>query len=436
MKKMLVLLMACLMIVFFAVPAFAATEYLNITLDDVKTQNKGAIDNLQMPDSKSTTKYFTMTREAAEYLLTSGTTVCINMGDATVSFSPSIFTKTATWQSYLSFGEPMGFRLIVDIKSLTDETTYFKDTTFNSQGLYRCDNSNFEVGGEILVAGVTKAALTEFAGNITYVANYEWTNNYAGLSASTLRYYWLDKAKALATNKNDWQLVGGTVKTSGSKTGSITFSSDLTGLFMVIADKSLASSGGTGTTTPSTASGVFKDISAHWAVYEITYFYNLGIINDEGDYFYPKNNMTRGQFAEYLVRTLGLAEDLSATGQFKDVPASSPYYVAIHTAFASGIVKGTEADKYSPNVFITREQMAVMMIRALTGLNKSIDTNTAIFSKYTDADKISSWAKQDMAASVNAGLLSGRTLTELEPKANVTKAETIVILNRLYNLIN
>lgn len=50
---------------------------------------------------------------------------------------------------------------------------------------------------------------------------------------------------------------------------------------------------------------------------------------------------------------------------------------------------------------------------------------------YKDAADAAEWAKNGIADSVLAGIVSGRTSTELAPKAFITRAEVAAIMQRL-----
>ncbi|MNN78373.1 Endo-1,4-beta-xylanase A precursor [compost metagenome] len=59
---------------------------------------------------------------------------------------------------------------------------------------------------------------------------------------------------------------------------------------------------------------------------------------------------------------------------------------------------------------------------------KDMDT---ILQPFADADEVSGWARSGIADSIQAGIVSGRSNTELAPKAYVTRAEVASIVRRL-----
>lgn len=81
-----------------------------------------------------------------------------------------------------------------------------------------------------------------------------------------------------------------------------------------------------------------------------------------GGLFKPNEKVNRGDFATYISRALKLPKGNST---FKDVPKGTEWAAGINAAASAGIVKGITSTKFAPEVSITREQMSVMITRAL-----------------------------------------------------------------------
>lgn len=81
--------------------------------------------------------------------------------------------------------------------------------------------------------------------------------------------------------------------------------------------------------------------------------------------FCPTNSVTREQMAIFVVRALGVF-DPPAPGlqSFQDVPSSSFAYEFIEAFYARGITTGCGAGYYCPTANVTRGQMAVFLVRA------------------------------------------------------------------------
>ncbi|MDO7905706.1 alpha/beta hydrolase-fold protein [Paenibacillus sp. JX-17] len=147
--------------------------------------------------------------------------------------------------------------------------------------------------------------------------------------------------------------------------------------------------------------------------------------------FAPSHPVTRAEFAALVTRMLGLEESSSAS--FADVSKDSWYASSVSAAYQAGIIKGVSADAFEPNRQITREQMAVMTYNALQKLNPGENgTGNDPLAGFTDAKNINAWAKQQMAALVQLGLIQGKNSSSIAPQGAATRAEAVQVL---YNLL-
>ena len=108
----------------------------------------------------------------------------------------------------------------------------------------------------------------------------------------------------------------------------------------------------------------YTDVPAgHWAAAEIERAGEIGFMSGMGDgTFGLGRNIKRSEFVSMLVRMFGWQE---AAGEgFEDVAADSWYCGAVMTAQANGALD-TESGYFRPEENITREEMAVMLVKAL-----------------------------------------------------------------------
>ncbi|WP_165452164.1 S-layer homology domain-containing protein [Paenibacillus thalictri] len=176
----------------------------------------------------------------------------------------------------------------------------------------------------------------------------------------------------------------------------------------------------------------FADVASHWSKHAVNEAGSRMIVNGvDNDRFCPDLNMTRAEFAAVIVRGLGLKLEKGAT-PFADVNLSDWYSSAINTATAYRLSAGFEDGTFRPNESITREQAMVMIAKAMqiTGLKGKLPSQAAevALKPYTDAADISDWARSGIADSVQAGIVSGRSNTELVPQAFITRAEVAAII--------
>ncbi|HAA89566.1 MAG: S-layer domain-containing protein [Thermoanaerobacterales bacterium 50_218] len=180
----------------------------------------------------------------------------------------------------------------------------------------------------------------------------------------------------------------------------------------------------------------FKDIRGHWAEGVIRSMAAAGYVKGvSSDRFAPDMVVTRAQFATFLVRVLGLSLQKSPVPVFQDVPPSHWGHAAVETAYRAGLVSGVGEGRFEPERKITRQEMAVMVVRALKrcGVDVGVtgEQKEQIYSGYTDADQVSEWAKDAVAVCLKKGIIRGRTQSMIAPMSNATRAEAVVVLKNL-----
>jgi hypothetical protein len=182
------------------------------------------------------------------------------------------------------------------------------------------------------------------------------------------------------------------------------------------------------------SSKTFDDVKGHWAKNEIELLASKLVIKGTSDTtFGPNNHITRAEFAALLVRSLGLKEE-GAT-RFTDVPANSWFAGTAGASAKAGLIEGFEDSTFRPNERITREQMAVMITRAMTFAGKSTAVDLKQLDKFTDSKSLSTWSKNAVAGAVSAGIVNGVTETEFVPAASATRAEAAVMLKRFLQFV-
>ena len=162
------------------------------------------------------------------------------------------------------------------------------------------------------------------------------------------------------------------------------------------------------------------------------------IINGMGDNsFAPNATMTRAQYATIVVKALGLVP--KSNGKFKDVAANAWYAPYVGTANAYGIVTGVSDTEFNPEGTITRQEAAVMTIRAakLCGLDTALSESEQnnVLCDYMDYRTIASWAKESMAYCYGNEILNTDDLNA-EPERDILRCEVAEILYRMLVLAN
>ncbi|MHA6482780.1 glycoside hydrolase domain-containing protein [Paenibacillus sp. strain BS8-2] len=136
--------------------------------------------------------------------------------------------------------------------------------------------------------------------------------------------------------------------------------------------------------------------------------------------FTPAGEITRAEFAAMLARALGLAE--SGSGMFADVSSGAWFAGAVNAAAQAGLIEGQGVGNFAPHASITREEMAVMLKRAMEWQSKQA-LQSSMSHSYSDDAQISPWAQEATQALAERGIMVGRGNNQFAPKAFVNRAE-------------
>ena len=177
----------------------------------------------------------------------------------------------------------------------------------------------------------------------------------------------------------------------------------------------------------------FTDTANHaWAENAINELAADGIIKGTtASTFSPASNITRADFAILLVRAFKLKSENAEN--FADVNASDYFASEIAIARNTGIVNGIGDNKYAPRNTITRQDMMVIVHRALNNkplLPKGRGTVEDGGGIYPDFATVAPYAKEAVTALIGAGLVNGKSGL-IAPADYTTRAEVAVLIKRI-----
>jgi len=172
---------------------------------------------------------------------------------------------------------------------------------------------------------------------------------------------------------------------------------------------------------------LFSDMpSSHWAKEAVTWLKNKGVVNgtDKGT-FEPDRQITREEFTKMLVLACGLSAD-AVELTFEDV-ANDWYAPFIRTAVANRIVNGIDSTRFGIGQNITRQDMAVMVKRALDVKGVSLNA-VKEYMAFQDEEQIAEYALESVIALFKAGIINGKGENTFDSVGNATRAEASKIL--------
>ncbi len=186
----------------------------------------------------------------------------------------------------------------------------------------------------------------------------------------------------------------------------------------------------------------YKDVlEDDWFASSVESAYNYGLISADTA-FNPLDSTTRAQLVTVLAR-----EYMRETGDvipnnhiqvFFDVEENLYYSPYVAWGNAAGIVQGTGDGMFSPDDFVTREQIAVFLYRlgVYTGRVSQSGTDTGVLNRFRDSASVSGYAREAMSWAVSAGILQGDDLGCINPRNSSRRSEMTAMFVRYITYIN
>lgn len=146
-----------------------------------------------------------------------------------------------------------------------------------------------------------------------------------------------------------------------------------------------------------------SDIDESQYKYEIKALMEKEVIHGYTDgTFKPKANISRGEFAKILRVALDLKVDPEGASHFLDVEGKW-YQGEIGAIFKEGLMIGVADEKFSPDSNITKEELAVILIRAFD-LEYALE-DLEVISDIADIKNLPNWSKKSVFLAEAIGLM-------------------------------
>ena len=153
-----------------------------------------------------------------------------------------------------------------------------------------------------------------------------------------------------------------------------------------------------------------------------TAIHKLYIYGYKDNTFRPEGNMTRAEAAAMIARLKGLDMSNNAKPNFSDVK-SAWYNSSINAVVSAGYMKGYPDGTFAPNGKITRAEFAQMIM----------DIDKANGAAVPFADVKGHWAEAAIAQAYGNGRIAGYPDSTFRPNNNITRAEAVTVLNKLFD---
>ncbi len=331
----------------------------------------------------------------------------------TLELSGSLLQKAANKQKALEI-RSTGVQLLVPpgaFMSKDEETAFHLKTTLHpeesSAGISK--GANTELASPIYEFSLSNGELIVDTFDKPLRATFTYDNQKVKNADRLAVYYFNEKSQ-------QWEYIGGTVNSNNTVTAELSHFSK----YAVMESNK-----------------TFDDISTHWAKAEIEKMADQQIIVGITDHlFQPEQNVTRAQFVTLLARALELPAAPDHANKFKDVASDAWYSSNVYAAYQANIVSGIEESLFAPEAMITREQMAVLVVKAYL-YNNNLKLSDLVGTqevKYSDEGAVSDWARIYVRTASSLGLMSGDEQRRFNPELPSSRAQAAVVLFRLLKL--
>ena len=199
-------------------------------------------------------------------------------------------------------------------------------------------------------------------------------------------------------------------------------------------------------------SQVFTDIDAFgWAKTAILNLYNKGIVQGKSNGIYaPSDSVKREEFISIIIKALKLMNENAVYDGFDDVGKDNWYYGAVASAVEKGVANGISETEFGSGRNITRQDVVLICKRAAEAAGVSFESNSGehsgpvtsyeysdtVINPFEDWEEVSDYAAEAVKIMYNAEIVAGDENGRFNPTANMTRAESAVVVERLMKLVS
>ena len=187
-----------------------------------------------------------------------------------------------------------------------------------------------------------------------------------------------------------------------------------------------------GTEGTVTQAKIFKDLpETHWGYADVYFLTQIGVISGvTEDLFNPDGIVTR----EVAAKMICSAFNLKATGEaknFQDVDPNAWYAESIKIASAAGVVNGISDTKFGVGMPVTRQDLCVMIVRAMNTQNAEISAL-----EFEDSDQIAEYAEKAVSYLSILSVVNGYNDNTFRPLGYCKRVELAKIISKTLNTVD
>lgn len=185
---------------------------------------------------------------------------------------------------------------------------------------------------------------------------------------------------------------------------------------------------------PITSPEGYQDLSGYdWAKTAIENLTQQKILKGISEnQFAPERLLSRGEAAKIMVLAFGLT-----TGDeeivYNDCDIAAWYYPYVEAASANGLMVGVDRHTFGVNNSITRQDMAVVLSRALAKQGIWVKGDQEL--SFTDAASIAPYASDSVRLLSELEIITGADDGAFYPQEHITRAQAAVMIDRALTLL-
>ena len=164
-----------------------------------------------------------------------------------------------------------------------------------------------------------------------------------------------------------------------------------------------------------------------WSTEAMTAAVENGLLNGDNNLIYPNDSLTRAELAAFITRAFGATREADIS-RLTDVSPEDWFYTSVARAYQMGALTGTSETTFSPDAYITREEVFLVLARVLC----ISGTDESVLGKFSDSAKISSWARNAIIGLVANGYINGYPDNTFRPQENITRAELAQVFHNIF----
>lgn len=178
----------------------------------------------------------------------------------------------------------------------------------------------------------------------------------------------------------------------------------------------------------------FIDVkSSDWFYPYVKYVYERGIMRGVGENkFAPQSHVSRAMIVTMLYR-IAKEPDVSLGSNYSDNTQNTWYSDAVKWTAQKGLAKDFTKDKFEPDKNLTREQMVSLLYHYQKAIGKQT-VGVSDLNGFKDAKLVSDYAETPMKWAIKAGIIQGDDKKQLNPQANITRAEVAAVIQRFHEI--